>query len=515
MPQGVCVFSVLLVLVRDEPSHHHRFGVSPKHAKCQSELGSPLKMPFLLTFSCIHFSNFRKVYYIFVVFILLMASCCTCSAAVRAATGRHYSVGHRVSAFWRRSSSGASAAPAFFSDYSSRVDSFLWNKSSKCNLVVRRNLSLYVRGGGGAGRSAAAAAAAAKERPPSPLLNGQRICSFTTEAAEEDSLPRVLNRYPVTGCAAIGWRPYMEDEALIQSDLVAVFDGHGGSSVSRYVRQNLYGHIQTILPRVVEDRLKGGQVNGQEEDQTSQEISNNSDENTRASTASTITTTKTTPADYQKCLRLSLEKVNKEVMRIVHWSYQGSTAVVVWLHEELRRTPSTTNNNDDQNAAATDTEYEERLVRTLVAANIGDSRLIISRNGQAVALSRDHKPDDPVEMEYIRSVGGRVTYPSGVPRVNGVMALSRAIGDRSETPCIRAEPDLILEELLWTDDFYVLATDGLWDVMTNQDVVTFLYPCLEGSPSDDVRQEMTKELVLEALSRGAEDNITVVVVWLR
>ena len=96
-----------------------------------------------------------------------------------------------------------------------------------------------------------------------------------------------------------------------------------------------------------------------------------------------------------------------------------------------------------------------------------------------------------------------------------VSALSRAIGDRSETPCIRAVPDLIMEELSWKYDFYVRATDGLWDVMTNQEVATFLHDCFDSDISDDARQELTKNLVLEALSRGAEDNITVIVVWLR
>lgn len=283
----------------------------------------------------------------------------------------------------------------------------------------------------------------------------------------------------------------MEDEALIQSDVVAVFDGHGGASVSRYVRQNLYGHIQAILPRVLEDQRQLAE--GQEEEEN-------------AETTSEATNPKATPHDYQTTMCRALEKINKEVMRIVHWSYQGSTAVVCWLHEGPGRL-STANDSD----AKTDDD----MVRTLVAANIGDSRLVLSRNGEAIALSRDHKPDDPIEMEYIERQGGKVTYPSGIPRVNGVMALSRAIGDRSETPSIRAEPDLILETLSVKDDFYILATDGLWDVMTNQEVVDFLHQCFDGDLSDNSRQELTKQLVLEALERGAEDNITVLIVWLR
>jgi len=390
---------------------------------------------------------------------------------------------------------GVAPRPARGDGISVLSDRFAYPSSSSSRRApsrvddIRRHLSLLLVRGGARGKDKL-------PLPSSPLLNGQRVSSFTTTSDnagnknnnndnnnnndEADELPRVLHRYPVTGCAAIGWRPYMEDEALIQADMVGVFDGHGGASVSRYVRQNLYGHIQTILPRVIKERL--------EEKSTTASSGTNDDDEKEESPKPTL-------QDYEVTLRQALEKINNDVLRIVHWSYQGSTAVVVWLHEAL--------------------DKEGGRVRTLVAANIGDSRLVLSRNGSAMALSRDHKPNDPIEMDYIHSQGGKVTYPSGVPRVNGVMALSRAIGDRSETPCIRAEPDLIRQELSWNDDFYVLATDGLWDVMTNQEVVTFLHDCFETDLSDDSRQELTKNLVLEALSRGAEDNITVLVVWLR
>lgn len=457
-------------------------------------------MPLILPSASTSFpSPFR--YSISIILVVFMHSCTFKSSAARAALFSRFSSQSCRSVasalFWCRSRHFACSSSTYFRDSIVKGLGLTNNVPDRHyfgSSLRRRVASLNVRGGGGGGRRG-------DERSlPSPLLKGQRICSFTTEATDDDgALPRLLQRYPVTGCAAIGWRPYMEDEALIQSDVVAVFDGHGGSSVSRYVRQNLYGHIQAILPRVIEDRLKNEEE--KEKEQGEQILMEDSSD---ATTASSTATTNATPVDYKNCLRLALEKMNKEVMRIMHWSYQGSTAVVVWLHE-------TTNCVTDSDTG----KKEEHFVRTLVAANIGDSRLILSRNGQAMALSHDHKPDDPIEMAYIESQGGKVTYPSGVPRVNGVMALSRAIGDRSETPAMRATPDLIFEELQWNDDFYVLATDGLWDVMTNNEVVSFLYPCVEEDSSDDAREEMTKNLVLEAFSRGAEDNITVIVVWLR
>lgn len=61
----------------------------------------------------------------------------------------------------------------------------------------------------------------------------------------------------------------------------------------------------------------------------------------------------------------------------------------------------------------------------IYCANAGDSRSVSCVNGQAVELSRDHKPEDPIELERITKAGSSVSYG----RVNGGLNLSRALGD--------------------------------------------------------------------------------------
>lgn len=68
--------------------------------------------------------------------------------------------------------------------------------------------------------------------------------------------------------------------------------------------------------------------------------------------------------------------------------------------------------------------------REIVVANAGDSRCIICRNGKAIEMSFDHKPEDEIEFERIRKAGGRVSLDG---RVNGGLNLSRAIGDHGDT----------------------------------------------------------------------------------
>jgi len=113
----------------------------------------------------------------------------------------------------------------------------------------------------------------------------------------------------------------------------------------------------------------------------------------------------------------------------------------------------------------------------------GDSRAIICKGGKAVALSEDHKPNDPVERSRIEKAGGFVQEMNGHHRVNGNLNLSRAIGDlkykgnstiEKKDQIITAEPDITRWTLSPDDEFAVLACDGVWDVMSNQEVADFV-----------------------------------------
>lgn len=117
----------------------------------------------------------------------------------------------------------------------------------------------------------------------------------------------------------------------------------------------------------------------------------------------------------------------------------------------------------------------------LVVANAGDSRCVVCRLGQALDMSLDHKPEDKTEYNRIRNAGGRVTKEG---RVNGGLNLSRAIGDHAykrnkdldlRDQMITALPDVkTLDIDPITDEFMVLACDGIWNNMTSQEVVDFV-----------------------------------------
>ncbi|XP_060668009.1 probable protein phosphatase 2C 24 isoform X1 [Ziziphus jujuba] len=115
----------------------------------------------------------------------------------------------------------------------------------------------------------------------------------------------------------------------------------------------------------------------------------------------------------------------------------------------------------------------------IIVANCGDSRAVLCRNGRPIPLSSDHKPDRPDELNRIQAAGGRVIYWEG-PRVLGVLAMSRAIGDNYLKPYVTCEPEVTITDRTAEDDCLILASDGLWDVVSNDTACGVARMCLRG-----------------------------------
>ncbi|KAK3001041.1 hypothetical protein RJ639_021367 [Escallonia herrerae] len=115
----------------------------------------------------------------------------------------------------------------------------------------------------------------------------------------------------------------------------------------------------------------------------------------------------------------------------------------------------------------------------VVVANCGDSRAVLSRGGVAVALSSDHKPDRPDELSRIEETGGRVINWNG-QRVLGVLATSRSIGDHYLKPYVISRPEVTVSKRTSKDEFLILASDGLWDVISNEVACLVVRRCLAG-----------------------------------
>ncbi|KAJ7959002.1 Protein phosphatase 2C family protein [Quillaja saponaria] len=145
--------------------------------------------------------------------------------------------------------------------------------------------------------------------------------------------------------------------------------------------------------------------------------------------------------------------------------------------------------------------------RRLLVANVGDSRAVLSRRGQAIQLTTDHEPN--TERGSIENKGGFVSnMPGDVPRVNGQLAVSRAFGDKSLKSHLRSDPDVQITDIDTDTDLLILASDGLWKVIANQEAVDIARRIRDP-------QKAAKQLTAEALKRESKDDISCVVVRFR
>lgn len=112
--------------------------------------------------------------------------------------------------------------------------------------------------------------------------------------------------------------------------------------------------------------------------------------------------------------------------------------------------------------------------------NCGDSRAVLCRAGRVAFSTEDHKPFSPGERERIESAGGSVT----LQRVNGSLAVSRALGDFSYKTAewrpvteqmVSPEPEVSVVERSPADEFLVLACDGVWDIVSNEELCAFIH----------------------------------------
>uniref|UniRef100_A0A673C8A0 Protein phosphatase 1G n=1 Tax=Sphaeramia orbicularis TaxID=375764 RepID=A0A673C8A0_9TELE len=167
--------------------------------------------------------------------------------------------------------------------------------------------------------------------------------------------------------------------------------------------------------------------------------------------------------------------------------------------------------------------------KQLIVANAGDSRCVVSERGKAVDMSYDHKPEDEVELARIKNAGGKVTMDG---RVNGGLNLSRAIGDHfykrnkalpPEEQMISAMPDVKVLTLNEEHDFMVIACDGIWNVLSSQEVVDFISERIKPDQSGKTRplSSIVEELLDHCLAPDTSgdgtgcDNMTCIIITFR
>ncbi|XVE79826.1 hypothetical protein DITRI_Ditri14bG0087600 [Diplodiscus trichospermus] len=149
----------------------------------------------------------------------------------------------------------------------------------------------------------------------------------------------------------------------------------------------------------------------------------------------------------------------------------------------------------------------------LVVSNAGDCRAVMSRGGVAEALTSDHRPSREDERNRIETLGGYVDLCRGVWRIQGCLAVSRGIGDQHLKQWVIAEPETKIISIKPECEFLILASDGLWDKVSNQEAVDIARPSCIGINKPDPLCAC-KKLVDLSVSRGSCDDISVMLIQL-
>ncbi|KAM9808440.1 protein phosphatase 1B isoform X2 [Syngnathus typhle] len=283
-----------------------------------------------------------------------------------------------------------------------------------------------------------------------------------------------------------GWRVEMEDAhsaalglavpGLSDWSFFAVYDGHAGSRVANYCSKHLLEHIISASFGVV----------GQQS-------------STDASTGTSESASDAPPAEFPRSVEAVKTGIREGFLRI---------------DEHMRSFSDLRNGMDRSGSTAVGVLLSPEHFYFM---NCGDSRAVLYRNFEVCFSTHDHKPCNPRERERIQNAGGSVM----IQRVNGSLAVSRALGDydykcvvgRGPTEqLVSPEPEVV--EMLRTpeqDQFVILACDGIWDVMSNEELCEFVKSRLE--VSDDL-ERVCNEVVDTCLHKGSRDNMSVVLVCL-
>ena len=246
-------------------------------------------------------------------------------------------------------------------------------------------------------------------------------------------------------------RKEMEDfhyiKALLNKKLscsyFGLFDGHSGKEVGIYLMENLHKII-------------------------SHELKNNNVENSE---------------NMKNIIKNAFEKIDRDINNQNFKNETGSTGTVLLLYKD----------NDSKTG------------KSLICANVGDSKAYIINKKEMKIITKDHKCSDAEEVKRIRDKGGIVFRE----RVFGTLMLTRSFGDKEMKKYgVLSTPDIFYHNIEEEDLFVIIASDGVWDVVEEEEIFKLSQNKISSS-------EFSKTIIKLAKERETHDNISCIVVKLK
>ena len=149
----------------------------------------------------------------------------------------------------------------------------------------------------------------------------------------------------------------------------------------------------------------------------------------------------------------------------------------------------------------------------LYLSYVGDSEAILVQNSgkNLIKLCKEVDTAENVkEAERVEKAGGIVLKVGSTQRVQGELALTRSFGDSKYKTYVTAEPHIVQQKLNSEDEFLIIATDGLWNVLTHEEVGRIVTE-LKDLPEN----EIAEKLYAETMEKNCTDNVTIAVINLK
>ena len=139
--------------------------------------------------------------------------------------------------------------------------------------------------------------------------------------------------------------------------------------------------------------------------------------------------------------------------------------------------------------------------KRMYVANVGDSAAVLCKStDESLVVTEHHHIDNQNELQEVINRGGEIVDVSGVKRIDGRISVTRTIGFKS-CKHLSASPHVFTHQITEEDEFLVLASDGLWDVMTPSDVHKYVR-----SARTEVDEMVAGTTAPEKCDLKAEDN---------
>jgi len=246
------------------------------------------------------------------------------------------------------------------------------------------------------------------------------------------------------------------DKTKKDINLLAIFDGHGGPLVSKYLSEKLPQYFYDKNGKAAKIKQFSGKYHRY----------------------------------LLKLFDFMQDKIRNEIKES---KIMGSTALIAQI-------------------------YKNSSKYKLQVLNVGDCRAVVCNSYNiGIPLTKDHKPLSLEEYDRLTGMGGVVTKaPNDDARIGG-LSVSRSLGDVDGKPYVSHLPEIFDYDINNDDKFLVVACDGLWDVFSNQEVTEYILNEMKNDYKYNThtsnKNNIAKKIAIDAINKGSTDNISVMILF--